>query len=245
MSGKGSPRQLNISTAAHPPLHRVTRVLLVDDSYLVRMCVRAVLAKNGIDVVAEAGTIAEAIAEADRLLPDVVLLEVRLPDGSGVDACREIRAACPQTRILFLSAHEDEAAMLATVFAVADGYVLKEISGDHLVQSIRTVASGLSVIDPNAMRPMLERLRRSWSAKPAGSAQALSGQEQRVLELVAEGKTNKEIAAAMGLSPKTVKNYLSRLFRKLKVTRRSEAAARSIRDQFTLVVGPIGPTTSD
>jgi two-component system, NarL family, response regulator DevR len=231
-----------------PHSNRVIRVLLVDDLDLVRTSVRATLENAGIEVVAEAGTIAEAVVAAGHSHPDVVLLDVRLPDGSGVDACRGIRAACPHTRILFLSAYEDEAAIFATVFAVADGYVLKEIGGDHLAQAIRTVASGLSVINPKARRPMLKRLR--WLPSGQQGPAQLSPQEQRALGLIAQGRTNKEIAAAMGLSSSTVKNYLSRLFRKLKVTRRSEAVARSLCADTTgpsgaAAIGPIDPKPPD
>lgn len=225
------------------------RVVLVDDLDLVRASVRAILEDAGMEVVAEAATVAEAVDAAGRSQPDVVLLDVRLPDGSGVDACRGIRAASRQTRILFLSAYEDEAAIFATLFALADGYVLKEIGGAHLVQAIRTVASGLSVVNPKARRPILKRLGWLPSA-PGDGEQPLSAQEQRVLGLVAQGRTNSEIAAAMGLSPKTVKNYLSRVFRKLNVTGRSQAVARLLRDELTeprnmLAIGPIGPKAPD
>ena len=209
---------------------RPIRVLLVDDHEIVRAGVRIVLSHAGIEVVGEAGSVAGAIGAADRHQPDVVLMDVRLPDGSGVEACREIRAANPEIKVLFLTAFEDEQAMLATVFASADGYVLKEIGGDKLIHAVKAVASGLSVLNPATARPFLERLR-SLSAGvhhgPAGGS--LSRQEQRVLAFVAEGKTNKEIAVAMRLSPKTVKNYLSNVFQKLQVTRRSQAAAHFLR----------------
>jgi len=156
-------------------------------------------------------------------------LDVRLPDGNGVEACREIRATHPATKVLFLTAFEDEDAMLATVFANADGYLLKEIGGENLIRAMKTAANGLSVLDPVSRRRILERFQKQITDVPDAGDGGLSAQERRVLALVAEGRTNKEIAAAMGLSPKTVKNYLSHVFQKLQITRRSEAAAHFAR----------------
>jgi DNA-binding NarL/FixJ family response regulator len=206
------------------------RVLLVDDQEIVRAGLRTVLGAAGIEIAGEAATVSEAIEAAARLNPDVVLMDVRLPDGSGVDACREIRAADPRIKILFLTAFEDEDALLATVFASANGYLLKEIGGRNLVQAVKAVASGLSVLNPDIARPVMERLRALAAAgQHEVESEPLSKQERRVLEFVALGKTNREIGAAMGLSAKTVKNYLSRVFQKLQVTRRSEAVARMMR----------------
>jgi two-component system response regulator DevR len=206
------------------------RVLLVDDQEIVRAGLRTVLGAAGIDIAGEAATVSEAIEAAARLNPDVVLMDVRLPDGSGVDACREIRAADPRIKVLFLTAFEDEDALLATVFASANGYLLKEIGGRNLVQAVKAVASGLSVLNPDIARPVMERLRALATAgQHEVESEPLSKQERRVLEFVALGKTNREIGAAMGLSAKTVKNYLSRVFQKLQVTRRSEAVARMMR----------------
>jgi two-component system response regulator DevR len=205
------------------------KVLLVDDHHIVRAGLRSILSRAGIEVVGEAGTSAAAIKEAARLAPDVVLMDVRLPDGSGVTASREIRAANPAIRVLFLSAFEDDTALLATTFAPAGGYLLKEIGAEHLIHAIRTVASGLSVLGPGVVHTLMRGLR---SNRDGGGhhaqAKPLSIQEQRVLALVADGKTNKEIAAVMGLSPKTVKNYLSTVFDKLQVTRRAKAVTRII-----------------
>ena len=206
------------------------RVLLVDDQEIVRAGLSTVLGAAGIEVVGEAATVSDAIKAAARLDPDVVLMDVRLPDGSGVTACREIRAANPRVKVLFLTAFEDEDALTATVFASADGYLLKEIGGANLVQAVKAVASGLSVLNSGIARPVMDKWRALATADRDESKGApLSRQERRVLELVAEGKTNKEIAAAMGLSSKTVKNYLSSVFQKLQVTRRSQAVARMIR----------------
>lgn len=205
------------------------RMLLVDDHEIVRAGLRTVLTGPGLEVVGEAATVSEAIDAAQRLKPDMVLMDVRLPDGSGVEACRKIRAAQPRTKVLFLTAFEDEDALLATVFANADGYLLKEIGSGNLVRAIHAAASGLSVLDPDSRRRILERAHAQATARPNAVDGELSAQEHRVLTLVAEGKTNKEIALAMHLSPKTVKNYLSHVFQKLQVTRRSEAAACFVR----------------
>lgn len=205
------------------------RVLLVDDHEIVRAGLRTVLAGAGMKIVGEASTVSEAIGAVNRLKPDVVLMDVRLPDGSGVEACREIRATHPKTKVLFLTAFVDEDAMLATGLAHADGYLLKEIGSENLAQAIKAVAHGLSVLDPVSRRRILERVRTQMAAVPGTGDSELSAQEHRVLVLVSEGKTNKEIALAMHLSPKTVKNYLSHVFQKLQVRRRSEAAARFAR----------------
>jgi DNA-binding NarL/FixJ family response regulator len=199
------------------------RLLLVEDHEVVRVGLRTLFqGTEMIEVVGEAKNMATAIAEAVRLKPDVVLMDIRLPDGSGVEACREIRAICPDTRVLFLTSYSDEEAALASISGGADGFLLKDIGGEALIHAIKTVAAGQSILDPAVTRPILERMRSLTSA--AGQGEELSPQEQRVLALVAEGKTNKEIAVALGLSDKTVKNYLSNVFQKLQVTRRSQAA---------------------
>jgi two-component system response regulator DevR len=208
-----------------PPL----KVLLVDDHHIVRAGLRTIISRAGIEVVGEAGTAAASIEEAARLEPDVVLMDVRLPDGSGVNACREIRAANPRIRVLFLSAFKDDNALLATAFASASGYLLKEIGAEHLIQAIRAVASGLSVLGPGVVHTVMGHMRTIGAVSEDPAGEPLSNQQRRVLTLVADGKTNKEIAAAMGLSPKTVKNYLSTVFEKLQVRRRSEAVARIVR----------------
>ena len=201
-----------------------TRLLLVDDHEVVRAGLRALLGEgHGLEVAGEAGSVAEAVAEAERLRPDVVLMDLRLPDGSGVDACREILSSTPGVRVLFLTSHSDEQAVLSTVFAGASGYLLKDIGHRALVDAIRQAAAGRPVLDATLSRPVAQRMQ---------STEALSAQERRVLALVVEGRTNKEIGAALGLSDKTVKNYLSNAFQKLQVTRRSQAAALFARGGF-------------
>ena len=193
------------------------RLLLVDDHEVVRAGLCALLGDiEGLRIAGEAGTVAEAIDQAARLRPDVVLMDLRLPDGSGLDACREILSNAPQTRILFLTSHSDEQAVMSTVLAGAAGYVLKDIGHQALVAAIRDAAAGRPILDARVTQPVITRLN---------SVEALSTQERRVLALVVDGKTNKEIGAALGLSDKTVKNYLSNAFQKLGVSRRSQAAA--------------------
>ena len=193
------------------------RLLLVDDHEVVRAGLCALLGDiDGLQIAGEAGTVAQAIDEAARLRPDVVLMDLRLPDGSGLDACREILSSAPHTRILFLTSHSDEQAVLSTVLAGAAGYVLKDIGHQALVAAIRDAAAGRPILDARVTQPVINRMH---------SVEALSVQERRVLALVVEGKTNKEIGAALGLSDKTVKNYLSNAFQKLGVSRRSQAAA--------------------
>lgn len=206
---------------------QLIRLLIVDDHEVVRMGLRALFDHvPDIEVVGEAGTVASAIAEAARLKPTVVLMDMRLPDGTGVEACREIRAEDPRTRILFLTSYDDEEAMLAAVFSGAGGYLLKEIGGDALVQAVKSVAAGQSILDPGAAKIVMGRLQSlSGTNQSAAKSGSISPQERRVLALVAQGKTNKEIAAALDLSDKTVKNYLGNIFHKLHVSRRAEAAA--------------------
>lgn len=205
------------------------KLLLVDDHEVVRLGLRTILGRDpSIQVVGEAGTMAAAVEECLRLMPDLVLMDVRLPDGSGVEACREIRSARPQTRVIFLTSYADEDAVLATIAAGADGYLLKEIDGEGLLRAIKTVVGGQSILDPAITQRVLRQMQ-SLSRVADDESPELSAQEQRVVALVAEGKTNKEIAAALGLSDKTVKNYLANVFQKLHVTRRSQAAAYFVR----------------
>jgi two-component system response regulator DevR len=208
------------------PEGRRIRVLIVDDHQVVRLGLHALLQRHpGFDVVGEAGAVASAINEAQRLQPEVVLLDVRLPDGNGYEACRQIHQLAPDTRVLFLTSFADEQIVLESLDAGGDGYLLKEIDEMALVQAIRNVADGQSILDPAITRRVLERTRTQ--SVPTGKDKwgTLSPQEKRVLELVAEGKTNKEIGLSLGLSDKTVKNYLSNTLEKLQLTRRSQAAA--------------------
>ena len=193
------------------------RLLLVDDHEVVRAGLRMFLSGiEGMEIVGEAGSVAEAIAQAAASRPDVVLMDLRLPDGSGIEACREILSDLPQTRIVFLTSHSDEQAVMSTILAGACGYLLKDIGHQALVGAIRDAAAGRPILDSKVTQPVAQGMQ---------GLDALSAQERRVLALVVEGKTNKEIAAALQLSDKTVKNYLSNAFQKLQVTRRAQAAA--------------------
>jgi len=217
-----------------PPHETVPiRLLLVDDHEVVRVGLRTLFGSTKtIQVVGEAGTGDAAVKAAVRLKPDVVLMDLRLPDKSGVEACREIRAASTDTRVLFLTSYSDDDAVLAAVFGGASGYLLKEIGGKSLIHAVEAVASGHSILDPAVMQRVINSMKSSVEAedKDKDKDNILSSQEKRVLALVAEGKTNKEIATALDLSDKTVKNYLSNIFQKLQVSRRAQAAAIFIAD---------------
>lgn len=205
------------------------RLMLVDDHEVVRLGLGSLFKHSDkIEVVAEAGSVREAIAQSARHNPDVVLMDLRLPDGTGLDACREILCARPATRVLFLTSYSDEEAVVSTVLAGAAGYLLKEIGSKALIGAIELVHGGQSILDPKVTTAVLDRMSslvKTAAASKRANGDDLSPQESRILVLVVEGKTNKEIARLMGLSDKTVKNYLSNAFQKLHVRRRSHAAA--------------------
>ncbi len=202
------------------------RLLLVDDHQVVRVGLRTVLhnRQHGITVVGEAGSKAEAVRVAKQLKPDVVLMDVRLPDGSGVDACRDILSNRPTTRMIFLTSFADEEFFLAALLAGAQGYVLKTIDSNLLIQSIQAVSNGQSLFDPALTQRAVASIKSGLVQAGSMHTPSLAPQEERVLALVAEGLTNKEIASALQLSDKTVKNYLSNVFKKLYITRRAQAA---------------------
>ena len=205
---------------------RAVSVLVVDDHEVVLAGIRSVLQLvPDIRVVGTSDTAAGGLAEAARLKPDVVLLDIRLPDRSGIDICRDILSACPQTHVLFLTSYADEDTVRAAVLAGAHGYVLKDIRTSTLVDTIRAVAAGESLLDPAVAKKTLSWLRNLAAKQATSKVRRLSPQEERILPLVAQGKTNKEIALAMNLSEKTVKNYLANMYDKLGITRRSQAAA--------------------
>jgi DNA-binding NarL/FixJ family response regulator len=181
--------------------------------------------RAGFEVVAQAGTVAEAIAGASRYRPDVVVMDVRLPDGSGIEACREIRSAQPDTRVVMLTSYPDEEAVLSAIIAGASGYILKQVRGRDLVAAIESVGRGDSLLDPAVTEKVLQRVRTAASGGASDELADLTAQERKILLLVAEGKTNKEIAADVFLSDKTVKNYVSSILSKLNLQRRTQAAA--------------------
>ncbi len=201
------------------------RLLLVDDHEVLRIGLRTLFSEaGGFQVVGEAGTLSSAVTDASRLKPDVVLMDVRLPDGSGVDACRAIRAARPETRVLFLTSVADDDVLLATILAGADGFLLKEVHSDQLIGAVKTVAGGQSILDPAVTQRVMARVKTLTAQATEDKDDPLSPQEQKVLALVAQGLTNKEIAVSLTLSEKTVGHYLENIFQKLQVTRRAQAA---------------------
>jgi two-component system response regulator DevR len=211
-----------MSTSLPQPI----RIVVVDDHQMVRVGLRSLLESYPtLAVVGEAATAAEALDVVPRLGPHVVLLDIRLPDGSGLDICRQLRAAQPDLRILMLTSYFTEDMVMEAIEAGAEGYLLKELNSDFLVRSIMEVMEGKSILDPSVTRKVLNRVRVADNGQNQTSLKTLSPQERRVIALVAEGKTNKEIGVALGLSDKTVKNYLSNLMEKLNFSRRSQAAA--------------------
>jgi len=210
---------------AEQPEHRL-RLLVVDDHEVVRQGLVSLLdRRSGFEVVAQAGSVAESIELAARHEPDLVIMDVRLPDGSGIEACREIRAARPETRVIMLTSYPDEEAVLSAIIAGASGYLLKQIRGRDLVTALEAVGRGESLLDSAVTEKVLERIRRVASGSATDELAELTAQERKILLLVAEGKTNKEIAGDVFLSDKTVKNYVSSILSKLNLQRRTQAAA--------------------
>ena len=205
---------------------RPLRLLVVDDHEVVRQGLVSLLERREhFQVVAEAGTAAEAVEMARKFEPDLVVMDVRLPDGSGIEACREIRAEFPATRVVILTSYPDEEAVLSAIIAGASGYLLKQIRGRDLVSALESVGRGESLLDPAVTEKVLDRVRRIATGTYTDELAQLTQQEQKILLLVAEGKTNKEIAADVFLSDKTVKNYVSSILSKLNLERRAQAAA--------------------
>ncbi len=213
-------------TDAETGATRPLTLLVVDDHEVVRQGLVALIGRRPeFQVVAEAGTVAEAIAVAQRFRPDLVVMDVRLPDGSGIEACREIRAEMPETRVVMLTSYPDEDAVLSAIIAGASGYLLKQVRGRDLIAALEAVGRGESLLDPAVTGRVLERVRRIATADQPDELAQLTSQERKILLLVAEGKTNKEIAAEVFLSDKTVKNYVSSILAKLNLERRAQAAA--------------------
>ena len=212
--------------ASLPSIEHKLRVMLVDDHEIVRDGVRALLeAAEDLTVVSEASSVAEAVRFAAAIRPDVVVMDVRLADGSGIEATREIRAQRPDTQVLMLTSFADDEALFASIMAGAAGYVLKQIRGAELVNAIRMVGRGQSLLDPAITATVLDRLRKGKHLLRDEKLARLSGQEERILTLVAEGWTNRQIGEELHLAEKTVKNYVSSILSKLDVARRAEAAA--------------------
>ena len=204
-----------------------TSIVLIDDHEMVRRGLRALLQlEPDMTIVGEAGTVADGVAAVERLTPQMVLLDVKLPDASVTDACRRLLAVAPKLRILVLTSYAEDATVMAAVQNGAHGYVLKDVGMDDLIRAIRTVASGQGYLDPRVTQQALHWIRTSSHLGTASQGTTrLSPQERLILPLLAEGKTNKEIALQLRLSDKTVKNYLANIFDKLHVKRRTEAVA--------------------
>lgn len=199
------------------------RVFLLDDHEVVRRGLRELLEAQGdIEVVGESGLAVEAAHRAPALRPDVAILDARLPDGSGIDAARDIRSVDPTIQVLILTSYEDDEALFASIMAGASGYVLKQIKGTDLVDAVRRVAAGQSLLDPVVTARVLERIRNP--KKEPEQLRALTDQERKILDYIADGLTNRQIAAQMFLAEKTVKNYVSSLLSKLGLERRTQAA---------------------
>jgi DNA-binding NarL/FixJ family response regulator len=200
------------------------RVFLLDDHEIVRRGLIALLESAGdIEIVGESGSAKEAARRIPALRPHVAVLDARLPDGSGIEVCRDVRAVDPDIRALILTSYQDDEALFSAIMAGADGYVLKQIRGTDLVDAIRRVSSGQSLLDPMVTQQVLERIRHGTAAEPEELA-SLTPQERRILGLIAQGMTNRQIGAELFLAEKTVKNYVSSLLAKLGLERRTQAA---------------------
>jgi two-component system response regulator DevR len=204
------------------------RVFLLDDHEVVRRGLHELLeAEDDIEVVGESGSAQEAARRAPALRPDVAVLDARLPDGNGIDVCRDIRSVDPSIKGLILTSYEDDEALFAAIMAGASGYVLKQIRGTDLVDAVRRIAAGQSLLDPAVTQRVLERIRHG--VEEPRELKSLTEQERRILEYVAEGLTNREIAGKMFLAEKTVKTYVSSLLAKLGLERRTQAAVLATR----------------
>ncbi len=205
------------------------RILLVDDHEVVRLGLKTLLERHpDFEVVAEAGTAAEAVTKALAFQPDVVVMDIRLPGESGIDACRQITEKLPDAKVIMLTSYAEDEMLFAAIRAGAAGYVLKQIGGDELVRAIETVGRGEALIAPSLIKRVLAEVRRAAQREEAAAFADLTLQERQVLALIAEGKTNREIAQALFLGEGTVRNYVSSILSKLNVSNRAEAAAYAI-----------------
>jgi two-component system, NarL family, response regulator DevR len=205
------------------------RILLVDDHEVVRLGLKALLEHHPhFEVVGEAGTAKEAIEQVERLQPDVILMDIRLPGQSGIEACEEIVRNYPQIRVIMLTSYAEDEMLFSAIRAGASGYVLKQIAGDELIRAIEAVGRGEALLDPAVTQRVFQEVRRAVKEEEASAFANLSQQERHVLLLVSEGKTNREIAKALFLGEGTVRNYVSSILSKLGVSNRAEAAAYAV-----------------
>ena len=205
----------------------MTTVFLLDDHEIVRRGLRDLFESNGLDIVGEASTAAEALQRIPATRPDVAVLDVRLPDGSGVEVCRDLRSDNPDLKCLMLTSYSDDEALFDAIVAGASGYALKEIGSNDLVDAVRRIAAGESLIDPTLKAKVIERMQHPDPEDE--KVAALTDQERRLLDLLAEGLTNRQIAGEMFLAEKTVKNYVSNVLSKMGMDRRTEAAVYAAR----------------
>jgi DNA-binding NarL/FixJ family response regulator len=209
------------------------RILLVDDHEVVRLGVRALIERQpGMEVIGEAGTVREAVNQAEALQPDVVVLDVRLPGGDGLEACRQIKRDFPDTRIIILTSYPDDEVLFEAIACGADGYVLKKIGSDELIRALECIGRGESLLDPAVTDRVFARMREARKQERAHAFADLSAQDMEILGRIAEGQTNREIAAALNLSEKTVRNYVSSILRTLGLTSRVQAAAYAARHRI-------------
>ena len=209
------------------------RVLVADDHEVVRMGLSLLLSRHQeLEVVGEAGSAHEAVAKARELSPHVVVMDIRMPGQSGIEACREIKAFAPEIKVIMLTSYTDEEALFGSIMAGASGYVLKEIRGQSLVDAIITVGRGGSLLDPVTTGKVLDKIR-ILGEKGNTSPDPLNEQEKKIISLIAEGKTNKEIAAGLLLSEKTVRNYVSSILAKLNLNNRAQVAVYADRLRYT------------
>jgi two-component system, NarL family, response regulator DevR len=221
------------SPNATAPSAATIRILIADDHEVVRIGLAALLdGQDGLSVVAQAASGDEAVRLARQYRPDVVVLDIRMPEGSGIDACRTITAELGDTPVIMLTSHADAEALFDSIDAGASGYVLKRVGSRELIGAVRTVAAGGSLLDPAVTRTVLDRLRNVSRLEEAGAFAELTEQERRVLAHIADGASNREIADRMGLAEKTVRNYVSNILAKLALESRAQAAGYAIRNRL-------------
>ena len=206
---------------------------MVDDHEVVRVGVRALIERQpGMEVVGEAGTVLEAIAQAEKLAPDVVVLDIRLPGGNGLEACKQIKALRPDTRIIVLTSYPDDQILFDAIANGADGYVLKQIGSNDLIRALARVGRGESLLDPSVTEKVFAKIKQARQRERAHAFADLNAQELQILARVAEGETNREIGVALQLSEKTVRNYVSIILGKLSLNSRAQAAAYAARNRI-------------
>ena len=199
--------------------------MIVDDHEVVRMGLRTLLEhQGGLEIVGEAGTAAEAFDKAISLKPDLVLMDVRLPDESGIEACRQIRSADPRIRVLMLTSYSNDEAIFAAIMAGASGYLLKRLEAEQLYAAVIAISQGETLLDPTLSAAVVKRVKEICDGEPSRGVDSLTGREKEILKLIAEGLTNKEIAEKVYLSEKTVRNHITTIFTKLDVSHRTQAA---------------------